>query len=93
VRLHTNGTHAARSETERAADWLRGYLANGPQPEQMVEYDAEQAGIDRPALQGAKDALHIVVTGDGGLFCVWRLPASGWWERSPGHEDLDDRPF
>jgi hypothetical protein len=88
----TNGRHA--SEQEKAAEWLRGYLADGAQPEQLVRHDGEHAGYSWATLLGAKDHLQIRAT-DEGIARYWRLPSFGRWERSPGMEDEDDddRPF
>ena len=60
---------------DRATDFLRDVLDLGPVPSREVEEQATGAGISRPTLLRAKEALGVVSIKPNGQWC-WALPAS-----------------
>jgi putative DNA primase/helicase len=68
----------ARPARQRAYDFLRTFLANGPRLSREV-WDASQAlGIAQSTLERAKDDLHVhcqILPGKGKAFTYWRLHA------------------
>jgi hypothetical protein len=63
------------SKIDDAADWLEGFLRDGPQPSNTIKAAAEGNGFSRCALDQAKIALGIVPkrTGFRGDY-VWKMP-------------------
>src|SRR5262249_8602585 len=72
-------------EVKDAAAWLRGRLADGPEPSVMVRHDTNKAGYSWSTLKHAKEALGVRATKDNDVW-YWRPPSSDHGERYAGME-------
>jgi len=65
----------ARSQTDEAVEWLRGALADGPQPAGDLKRAANEDGIGKKPLRKARERLRIKPRKDGfsGSW-IWELP-------------------
>ncbi|HUZ47325.1 MAG TPA: AAA family ATPase [Terriglobia bacterium] len=83
-------TREDHSERREAADWLRDFLGNGPQPVPEIQRQSRQAGLSWITIRRAADSLGIVKRKSGfGAGWQWSLAEAAHTEDAhPIHTEV-----
>lgn len=88
--------HEGKSELNRAMQYLREVLQDGPVPVQEVKKRAAGCGISERTLKRAKRSLGVIATHEGfgsGSEWVWSLPKEGQAANTDGWPPMDPEPL